>query len=144
MKIFIYEDDFKYIAEPYFLEAFSNERNTILFVPESGEWLLEDEDCEIIRFPEDIIKMNFKGDFNSNWDYSILPDHGIEDYLNPNVFSDKRKGRIYRRITLQYIKENLTKKYHNLPLFQRSEDKIQKDKEIFELKFHVKNFVELF
>jgi hypothetical protein len=144
MKIFIYEDKYKYVAEPYFLEAFSNLGQTVLFVPESGEWLLNNEECEKIRFPQDIQKLDLAGDFNSKWDYSILPDHGIDDYLNPNIYSSSRKGRLYQKINKEYISRELPEKYRKIPVFEREQKNLKKDMEIFEIKFNVKNFKYLF
>lgn len=144
MKVFLYEDKFKYIAEPYFLESYSGKMETILFVPVSGEWLIKDEAEKIIRFPEDIDKLDLSGRFNSRWDYSMLPDHGIEDYLNPNIYSPSRKGRIYKSLNSDYIKRNLPEKYLKLPEFSRNQKNFEKDMEVLRIKFRVENFIELF
>jgi|GEM_PF-4630701 len=136
----LYEKEYKALAEPYILAFFSKSRKKVGLIPYEREYLIDKNKENVMRFPDDFINIE-KDKFDlDGFDYSILPDHGIENAYHANVFSTERKGRIY--CDTGFIREDkIPEKYKKLPLLIRTREDILKDMNQLERRFFVRNFI---
>ncbi|PLX19379.1 MAG: hypothetical protein C0601_02080 [Candidatus Muiribacterium halophilum] len=136
----LYEKKYKHFVEPYILALFSSSRKKIGLVPLEREYLLDKSKEDVMRFPEDFTNINTEELELNRFDYSILPDHGIENAYHANVFSQERKGRLY--LDTSNVKDtSLPEIYNRLPVIKRTKNDILNDMHEMEKRFFVKNFI---
>ena len=136
----LYEKKYKHFVEPYILAIFSSSRKKIGLVPFEREYLLDKNKENVMRFPDDFFDIKLEDLELNKFDYSILPDHGIENAYHANVFSQDRKGRLYLD-TLNVQNSSIPEKYKRLPIIKRSKNDLLNDMQELEKRFFVKNFI---
>ncbi|MFA5480501.1 MAG: hypothetical protein WC002_03625 [Candidatus Muiribacteriota bacterium] len=142
MKTFVFNNELKNIAESFYMGMFSEKIEKSLFIEQYKVNMVDINSDKMIFFPEFFIENDIENSLNKKFDYALLPDHGIEDSYNSNIYSQNRKGRLHFGIGCpdkkECVHDCIMKK---LPFKKREIDDINFDHDVLKMKYFIKDFV---